>query len=181
VRRVGRNITRRAADGKREIIWFGLGFGLALGAATTTAQLIQSSFTTMLLQSQFSLWPIVPIIGLVGAACGAIIGLLVPRKCRANLMTPPDRIMAQALQDLRNQAEKSVGKATADVWIFEARSELGGITPAEAVQYKGRATSAWRLLDSMSGNLGDEVRHSAADRPTPLVIEGGRAGAQRTG
>jgi hypothetical protein len=174
---VGRNITHQAmADKSRNMIWL----GLALGAAAAIAQLIQSSLTTVLIGGQFSLL-IVPIVGAVGIACGAIIGFMVPTKCRANLITPPNRIMAQALQDLRSRADQTLGKTTADVWIFEARPELGGITPAEAVQYKGRATSAWRLLDSASSSSGDDVRHAAADRPAPVVIEGGRAGAQRTG
>jgi hypothetical protein len=176
---VGRNITREAVrDRVRDTIVF----GLALGIAAAASQIIQSSLNASLLPDQpFSL-PQALLVGLVGAACGAIIGFLVPTKCRANLMKPADRIMAQALQDLLVQSEKTLGdRARAEAWVFEARSELGGITPAEAVQYKGRATSAWRLLDSASDGSGEDIRRSVAGRPAPVVIEGGRAGAQRNG
>jgi hypothetical protein len=169
---VGRNITRRTiADRRRDMTLF----GLALGIAAALAQLIQNSLYIILLNQTSSVFDTVPALGLVGVACGAVIGFMVPTQCRANLVTPAARVKVRALQDLRDKAYGIMDKTAADVWIFQARDELNGITPAEAVQYKGRQTSAMRLLD----NLTDGAGRTAADRSAPVVIEGGRAGAQR--
>ena len=173
---VGRHITRGTIEDRTHDM---ISQGTALGLAAALAQLVQGSLNELLLKDlfgPFSPFPVVPMVGLVGAACGAAIGFLVPATCRANLTKPSDRIMARALQELRIQAEKTVGKTAAEAWIFEARPELGGITPAEAVQHKGRATSAARLLDIPSNDFGDENRRPGMDRPVRVVIEGGRLG-----
>ena len=66
-----------------------------------------------------------------------------------NLVTPPDPVMARALRDLQRQAETELGsKVAAENWVFAPHADLGGITPAEAVQYKTHATGVKRLLES---------------------------------
>ncbi len=147
---------------------------VALGSGAAVSQILQSSIAANPpLNEPFVFYPLVPFVALVGAACGGIIGYSVPTKCRANLRTPPDRIMAQALQGLRAQAKEAFGdSARVDAWLFQARSELGGITPAEAAQYKGRATSASRLLaGDVRAGLGEDSRRP---RLGSVVIRGGR-------
>jgi hypothetical protein len=119
--------------------------GGGLGLATAMAYLIHTSLGNVL-TAPFGL---VPIIGLAGFACGAAIGFVVPHACRANLVRPFDPIMARALRDLLDQAQSVLGtRAAAEEWVFLPRNELGGITPAEAVQYKTHATGVRTLLES---------------------------------
>jgi hypothetical protein len=122
-----------------------LGGGLGLAAAL--AQLIQTSFSAVLIDAAPPL-DLVPIVGLAGFACGAVVGFLVPQAYRANLVTPPDRIMARELRDLVREAETTLGTRTAaEDWVFMPHKDLGGITPAEAIQYKTHATGVRRLLE----------------------------------
>ena len=112
-------------------------------------------------------------IALVAFACGAIIGFKVPVACRINLVTPRDPIMARALRDLLAQAKVAIGSETATRdWVFAPNGDLDGITPAEAMQYKARATGVGRLLEAEAVRRREEVR---SERPTPVVIEGGRS------
>jgi hypothetical protein len=122
--------------------------GGGLGLATATAQMIQTSLSNVLIGETAPLG-LVPIVGLAGFACGTAIGFVVPHACRANLVRPFDPIMAGALRYLLDQAESILGtRAAAEDWVSLPRNELGGITPAEAVQYKTRATGVRRLLES---------------------------------
>jgi hypothetical protein len=125
-----------------------LTMGCGLGLAIAMAQLIQTSLSNVLVD-ETAPRGLVPIVGLAGFACGAAIGFVVPHACRANLVRPFDPIMACALRDLLDQAEGILGtRAAADEWVSLPRNELGGITPAEAVQYKTHATGVRRLLES---------------------------------
>lgn len=168
---VGRDIQRmslrrRAGDALR--------LGLSLGAAAAAAQLMQTALTVELVGGGPP-YELVPFVGLAGAACGAVIGFLVPQGCRTNLVSPSDRTMAYALQELLGRAERSLGsKEAAEQWAFGARMELGGITPAEAVQYKGLATSVHRLLGESTPVNADDVLPSSTARP--VVIQGGLGG-----
>jgi hypothetical protein len=124
-----------------------IAMGGGLGLATALAQLIQTSLSSVLVGEATPLG-LVPIVGLAGFACGAAIGFVVPHACRANLVSPFDPIMAGALRDLVDQAERILGtRAAAEEWVSLPRNELGGITPAEAVQYKTHATGVRRLLE----------------------------------
>jgi hypothetical protein len=121
----------------------------------------------------------VPIVGLAGFACGAVVGFKVPAACRINLVTPVDPVMARALRDLLAQAESALGsEAAAEDWVFTPHSELDGITPAEAVQYKTHATGVGRLLENEAVRRRDEV---FGERPAPVVIEGGRSAGGSAG
>jgi hypothetical protein len=134
--------------GKPQRVRDAITIGGGLGLATALAQLIQTSLSNVLGGETASLG-LVPLVGVAGFACGAAIGFVVPHACRANLAMPFDPIMAGALRDLRDQAEIVLGtKAAAEEWVSLPRNELGGITPAEAVQYKTRATGVRRLLES---------------------------------
>jgi hypothetical protein len=122
--------------------------GSGLGLATAMAQLMQTSLSNVLVGETARLG-LVPLVGLAGFACGAAIGFVVPHACRANLVRPFDPIMAGALRDLLDQAEIILGtRAAAEEWVYLPRNELGGITAAEAVQYKAHATGVRRLLES---------------------------------
>jgi len=56
--------------------------------------------------------------------------------------------------------------------VFTPNDELGGITPAEAAQYKTQATGVGRLLENEASQRHEEVRREGL---TPVVIEGGLA------
>jgi hypothetical protein len=145
--------------------------GGALGVAAGSAQLFQNSLMEMFDHNPRSLSDIVSV-GLAGFACGAVIGFKVPWACKTNLVTPPDRIMARALRDLLGQAESGLAsKVAAENWVFTPHADLGGITPAEAVEYTTRATSVKRLLES---EVSSRLAEARAERPAPVVIEGGR-------
>ena len=112
-------------------------------------------------------------LALAAFACGAIIGFKVPVAYRINLVTPLDPIMARALRGLLAQANLALGSDTAARdWVFVPNGDLNGITPAEAVQYKTQATGVGRLLEAEAVRRCEEA-HS--ERPTPVVIEGGRS------
>jgi hypothetical protein len=152
--------------------------GIAVSLAAASAQLIQSSLMDFLGEGMPPLSQ-VPIVGLAALACGAVVGFMVPVACRTNLVTPVDPIMARALRELLAQAETALGsEAAAGDWVFTPHSELDGITPAEAVQYKTQATGVGRLLESEAARRRDEV---FGERPAPVVIEGGRSPSGSTG
>ena len=54
------------------------------------------------------------------------------------------------------------------------RNELGGITPAEAVQYKTHATGVRRLLESEAPRRREGNRPDGSDRPPLTVVDGDR-------
>jgi hypothetical protein len=152
----------------REAMIIGIAVSLAAGAA----QSIQLALTEKFEGAPRSFGD-VPLIALVAFACGAVIGFKVPVACRINLVTPRDPIMARALRDLLAQAKVALGSETAARdWVFAPNGDLDGITPAEAVQYKARATGVGRLLEAEAVRRREEVR---SERPTPVVIEGGRS------
>ena len=108
--------------------------GIGLGTAVAAAQLIQIALMDGLFGEKAPSLGLIPIIGLAGAACGAVIGFMVPYACRSNIVTPLDPIVVRALRYLVGQAETKLGsKEVANNWVFTPNNELGGITPAEAV------------------------------------------------
>jgi hypothetical protein len=152
----------------REAIILGIAVGLAAGAALS----IQLALTDKL-EGRPGSFGDVPLTALAAFACGAVIGFKVPVACRINLVTPLDPIMARALQDLLAQAKVALGSETAARdWVFAPNGDLDGITPAEAVQYRTQATGVGRLLEAEAVRRREEVR---SERPTPVVIEGGRS------
>ena len=92
---------------------------------------------------------------------------------------PP--IPIRELQDLLGHAERALGDKVAAVnWSLEGRPELGGIAAAEAVHYRGLATSVFRMLDDASGAVPAETQPRTMDRPSPTVIEGGLSATRRS-
>jgi hypothetical protein len=147
----------------RDAITLGIGVGLAAGSA----QLTQLSLIDWLFGMPTSLIQ-VPFVALAAFACGAVIGFTVPVACRNNLVTPLNPIMARVLQDLLREAEAALGtKVAAEDWVFVPNSDLGGITPAEAVQHKTHATDVGRLLESEGTRRRREAR---SDRPGGLSL-----------
>ena len=146
--------------------------GSAVGFAAGTAQLLQISLMERFDGQARSLVDLLPVAG-AGFFCGAVIGFKVPWAYRTNLVTPPDPVMARMLKNLLAQAESTLGsKVAAENWVFTPNNELGGLTPAEAVQYQTHATGVGRLLDTESACRREEAR---SERPLPIVIEGGRS------
>jgi hypothetical protein len=152
----------------------------ALGIAAAAAQLIQTSLvdafrdlglTKESLPSDKLVW----VEGLAEFACGAVIGFVVPLY-RTNVVTPSDPITARALRDLQRDARTALGSKTAgDDWVFMPNDDLRGITPAEALQYRTHATGVGGLLEIAAQRQREETRPDRSDRPTPVLIEGGRA------
>ncbi len=164
----------------RDAIVLGAGLGLAAAAA----QLIQMSLLEQLDHLVDSTKPYrdhldvgsIASVGLAGMACGAVLGFMVPQAWRANVVTPFDLVMARALRDLLRQAETVLGtEAAAEDWAFSPHIELGGITAAEAIQFKSHATGVGRLLESEALPAREEARPARGDRPIPVVIDGGRS------
>jgi energy-coupling factor transporter transmembrane protein EcfT len=148
--------------------------GSALALAVGWAALLQYALTEKFEGKPWDLGDVISL-GLAGFACGAVIGFKVPWACKTNLVTPPDRATAGVLWELLVQAESELGsKVAAQNWIFSPNADLGGITPAEAVQYTTRATGVKRLLESEASARREQAR---AERPLPVVIEGGRGAA----
>jgi hypothetical protein len=152
----------------REAIILGIAVGLAAGAAYAIQLALKEKLEGISVSFRD-----VPLIALAAFACGAVIGFKVPVACRINLVTPLDPIMARALRDLLAQAKVALGSETAARdWAFAPNGDLNGITPAEAVEYKTQATGVGRLLEAEAVRRREEAR---SERPTPVVIEGGRS------
>jgi len=94
-------------------------------------------------------------------------------------VSPPTASLGRVLRDLLRYAAAKLGdKAAAGNWVFTPNSELGGITPAEAVQYKGYATGAPALLDQEIARHNDEEPdNDVPQRVMPVVIERGHSPA----
>jgi hypothetical protein len=149
--------------------------GGALALAVGWAALLQYALTEKLEGKPWDLGDVISL-GLAGFACGAVIGFKLPWACKTNLVTPPDRATASVLWELLVQAERELGsKVAAQNWIFSPNADLDGITPAEAIQYTTRATGVKRLLETEAAARREEAR---AERPMPVVIEGGRGAAR---
>ena len=159
-------------------------FGAWLFGAYSTAQLIQTALTHAAYERKLVAdelgFALVPIVGLEGFVCGVIIGFMVPYACRTNIVSPVVPSLGRALRDLLGDARGKLGnKTAAENWVFTPHSELGGITPAEAVQYKGYATGVPALLDAELTQSdgepdGEETGIAGSARPMPTVIQGGR-------
>jgi hypothetical protein len=89
----------------------------------------------------------IPIFGLAGFGCGAVIGFWVPQAYKTNLATPFDTGARRTLESLVDSARKSLGETAARDWIFRSHDEYGGITPAEAIQCKTLQTGVEELLE----------------------------------
>jgi hypothetical protein len=147
--------------------------GAGLGMAAAAAQLIQVSLMAVLL-GQSPSFGFVPLVGLAGFACGAAIGFVVPHALRKSLIEPFDLDMAHALSELLRRVEGVMGtQAAAEGWALTPHRQLRGITPAEAIQYKGYASTVRGLLDQAVARSGQEPA-SDRNRALPHVIEGGR-------
>ena len=142
---------------------------VGLGIAVAAAQLIQTALMEIVFGEK-AIWYFVPIVGLAGVGCGAVIGFMVPYACRANIVMPLDPMVARDLRRLRDRADAAFGsKIAAANWLFMPNNELGGITPAEAVQYKTHATGVRPLLEQDVVRFLDEAR-SASPAPTSVDV-----------
>lgn len=162
-RRVGRSQRIREA----------IVLGVAVALAAAVAEDIQYALKVKLEGGTVEAYRFFPLIALPAFGCGAFVGFKVPSDCRSNLVNPIDPIMTRALRNLLAQAIAVLGSdGAARDWVFAPNSELEGITPAEAVQYKTQATGVRRLLEAEAAHRREEARN---ERLPPKVIEGGRA------
>jgi hypothetical protein len=160
--------------GRRQRAADALIVGTGLAVAVVFAQLIQTSLSQFFKEE--ASFDLIPFVGLAGFACGAVIGAMVPHACQALIVTPSDRTVASELKSLIRRAEATLGsRERAERWAFTPHPELGDVTPAEAVQYRTYATGVIRLLESEALEDGAEAQSAARSRPTPVVIDGGRA------
>jgi hypothetical protein len=108
-------------------------------------------------------------VGLAGAACGAVLGYMVPKACRANIVTPFSAEMAKALDKALQTARAQLGgDEDARNWLYTPRNDLGGITPAEAIQHT--------QLDHVQQILADEAREKRSQTVVVLnAVEARRA------
>ena len=157
------------SDRVRDAAWLGIGLGLAVALA----QLMQSALAEKLHEVDQTPLQFVPIvtIAFVGLVCGAVIGIMVPHACKANLVTPPDPIMARKLRNLLFEAEATLGStAVAENWVFNPHNGLHGITPAEAIEYQGYADLVRTLLNSDASRERKGTLPDRSDKPTPIAI-----------
>jgi hypothetical protein len=179
-------LVKRLADGVRRIgtgdrLHDAMIVAITVGIAAAAAQFIQNSFidwfrelgwTSESRPSVDGVW----FSGLAEFACGAVIGFVVPLACRLDVVAPPDPTIARALRDLRRDARTSLGsKIAGEDWVFTANDDLGGITPAEALQYRTYATGVGNLLENAAQRQLEEARPDRGERHAPVLIEGGRA------
>jgi hypothetical protein len=155
--------------------------GIGLGLSVAAAQLIQMAIADRWAPGEVY-WPYVPLVGFAGFLCGAVIGYMVPRACRDNLLTPTDPAMARLLRKLLTRAQSVRGsEQEARDWAFSPHNELRGLTPAEAVQYERLQPDVWRLLDgearmgkSISVKVGDQSvsddRGVVSAVPSPAIV-----------
>jgi hypothetical protein len=122
--------------------------GIWVGLAAAVAQLIQTSLSQFQFQeADAPPLALVPVIGLVGAICGGVIGFMVPQAYRASLVRPHNPEMDKMLRDLLRKAEAQlVTRAAAKEWVFGPNDALGGIAPAEAMQYQTQSVAVAILL-----------------------------------
>jgi len=164
--------------GKTDALRDSVVMGIALGLSVAVAQGIQTA-----LAEHFDPqggWFYVPIVGLAGLLCGAVIGYMVPRACRDNLVTPIDPAAARLLGKLLVRAQNGRGsEQAAREWAFSPNSELRGLTPAEAVQYERLQADVWRLADGAAGvrkpnapNGGDPASPISRDVGSPIPNPG---------
>ena len=158
---------RRAGDA--------VALGIGLGVASASAQLLQNALSHTLHGTEGTPFAYVQVAGLLGLACGAVLGFMVPQACRANLVTPNDPTMLRLLRKLLQQAVRALGtKEAAENWVFMPHPQLRGVTPAEAIQCEGYANFVRMLLDSEATREDEEARPMRTDRPL-TVIDGGAA------
>jgi hypothetical protein len=87
-------------------------------------------------------------------------------------VTARDLNMGRALRDLLSHAKNLLGtKDAAENWVFMPNNELDGITPAEAVQHKTRATGVKTLLEDEAARRRDEARLARNNRSELILIE----------
>jgi hypothetical protein len=140
--------------------------GIALGLSVTVAQGMQTVIAEH--WDPPVNWYYVPIVGFAGFLCGAIIGYMVPRACRENLLSPTDPAMARLLGQLLAQARTVRGsEQAARDWAFSPHNELCELTPAEAVHYERLQADVWRLVDTEAGAPKPSVS-KAGDPYTPV-------------
>ena len=139
----------------------GFVLGGALGIAAAFAQGIQLSLIDLLQPTatltDASLLTNSITQGLGEFVIGVIIGLVVPLAFRRRIVTPTDAENARALRKISERARNAIGNAPAATdWVFNPSDDLGGISPAEAIQYETLVNRVSRLLDGDSPHLNQE-------------------------
>lgn len=87
-------------------------------------------------------------VGLAGLCCGLAIGFMAPRAFRCGIANPIHGDMTKQLRALLQRAQTiRSGRNGAEDWAFQPQDELGGISPAEALQYKEQVNRVWALLE----------------------------------
>jgi hypothetical protein len=161
----------------------GLVFGFALGVAASFAMYFQSSLTGrighLIGDVELAKASTIPLgtsfaVGLAGSLCGVVIGYKVPWVHRYGVANPTAEI-AQSLDALTRNAQKSrPDEGAAKDWVFSPHNELGGISPAEALQHKSWANTP--LLKNETSQ--SEQKHT--QRSLRLATSAGRISDRRS-
>jgi hypothetical protein len=162
-----RRMTRR--DRMRDALILGCVLGLAAAFASDVQGALGDSAEGKA-RSYFDIISAGAAVGLAGTACGLVIGFMVPKACRSNIVTPFSAEMVKALDRVQQEARKSLGgDEAANAWLYTPRNDLGGITPAEAVEHT--------QLDRVIQILADEAQRQKRSQTVVSLnaLEGRRA------
>jgi hypothetical protein len=162
---------RRVAPRDRAVDAAIIGGGLAV--AVMAAFIIQDGLEAAIRGSAPASNVLVPLLlaGLTGLLVGAVIGFVVPRAFRREIMRPARASARLALLDLMERARQRLGEESAEAWVFTRPAEDTDIriTPAEALRSRSHATGVWALLDQEAATRPPSWQPNLA-----TVIEGGR-------
>jgi hypothetical protein len=146
--------------------------GIATGFAAAAATALQTAIYGILGSNVD--FGSVPTTAFAGFACGWVVGFCVPQLAKSMIVRPPNLEQVKALKNLRRQAIAALGKDDdVDGWLFGPYTELGGVSPAEAIGYTGRVTGVRMLLEELSASLPARADTQPPERSVPVLISGG--------
>ncbi|WP_301589125.1 hypothetical protein [Sabulicella glaciei] len=155
------------ADRARDAAVAGIGLALAVVAASIIQEGLEAAIRGA--PSPATVEPFL-LPGTIGLLVGGIMGFVLPKAFRREIMRPARTQARLALRELMDRAKQRLGE-DAEAWAFTRPEEDTDIriTPAEALRYRSHATGVWALLDQVAAARGSNWQPSAA-----AVIDGGR-------
>jgi hypothetical protein len=131
-----------------------LALGGGLGLAAGVSEMIQMTFDDFITSNTLTYGELIGqscLIAFAGVACGMVLGFFVPQAYKANIVTPLYADVAHMLKRLVKNAASAFGNEQAgENWAFTPAPELGGITPAEAIQHRALTHAAFSLIPAVA-------------------------------